>query len=106
MSANHVVYGVDEYGDHDQLCRSGVERYFRWGYQVSGARPRYVGSVHNREQATALAKGKAEVVNQTLHQVGAPDVVSWWVQEETLTRTVNHGEPTVELFTTATAATR
>lgn len=91
-----LVYGVDEFGDSAAMCRSSHERYYRWGYEVAGAKPRVMGSVRTREQAQGLAEGKALLVKATLREVGAPDAVSWWIQEELLTKTVKHCEAIVE----------
>ncbi|OMB79243.1 hypothetical protein A5743_14150 [Mycolicibacterium conceptionense] len=89
-------YGIHENGDRGYLVPRGSEAHYRYGYEVAGAQPRYLGINAEYKKAVEKAKTAAAEVREELAKLGAPTDVSWWAQKVTCTTIVDGDEPKLE----------
>lgn len=90
-----TAYGHDEHGHTDEFHEDSPTFRYRYGYQVADAEPRLVGTLNDRADAVRAAKRAAETVRFDLRSLGAPSVVSVWVQQRKRTVTVEFSKPEV-----------
>lgn len=101
-----LSYGKDERGDSSTFHMDRTSVSYRYGYEVAGSMPRYVGKVsgsYGRPAKTSEAEEKAKAaaaeVAKVLRDVGAPFVVHWWTQQVTCNVDYVYDEPILTAVT-------
>jgi hypothetical protein len=92
VKINGEAYGLDEFG-HTSAYRTGDETYYRYGYRIGNATPRFLGNVPDRAKAASAAKSAADEAHAALEKLGAPTDVCWWIQRETKDVAYTYDEP-------------
>lgn len=88
-----TAYGRDEHGHTDEFHEDSPTFRYRYGYQVADAEPRLVGTSAERRDAIRSAKQAADKVRTELRSLGAPSIVSVWIQQRKRTVEVQFSEP-------------
>lgn len=88
-----TAYGLDARGHTDEYREAPVAISYRYGYQVADAKPRFIGKSSDRGEAVREAKKAAEKVRAELRILGAPSIVTVWIQQRKRTVAIEFSEP-------------
>lgn len=87
-------HGVNEHGHAHEWLPAAVTTVYRYGYQIDGEKPIYIGKSDDYGSAVREARIEARAARDKIRAAGVTTVhVSWWTQNRTTRTEVEYGAP-------------